>query len=168
MDQRGYKCYNPETKRVIISRHVYFDETCFPFAQVFDTGSVAAPRHVPCLADILPLPLVHRPRANNHRQPRAPHVTVTPHVEPPPTALAVPTPDTPMGSQPPETPSASKSAPTASATPSASPDPVPQHPMITRGRDDIRMPNPKYAHIATTSSPPSPPTSVRAALRDPA
>ena len=39
--------------------------------------------------------------------------------------------------------------------------------MITRGRDGIRVLNPKYAHIAATSSPTSPPTSVRAALRDP-
>jgi histone deacetylase 1/2 len=31
LDQHGYKCYNLETKRVIVSRHVYFDETCFPF-----------------------------------------------------------------------------------------------------------------------------------------
>lgn len=34
LDQKGYKCYNPMTKRVIISRHVTFDETCFPFMQV--------------------------------------------------------------------------------------------------------------------------------------
>jgi hypothetical protein len=31
MDQCSYKCYNPETKRVIITRHVYFDESYFPF-----------------------------------------------------------------------------------------------------------------------------------------
>jgi len=29
------------------------------------------------------------------------------------------------------------------------------------------MPNPKYAHVATTTAPPPPPTTVRAALRDP-
>jgi hypothetical protein len=38
--------------------------------------------------------------------------------------------------------------------------------MITRARDGIRLPNPKYAHLVTTSGTP-PPTSVRAALRDP-
>jgi histone deacetylase 1/2 len=31
LDQKGYRCYNLENKRVIVSRHVYFDETCFPF-----------------------------------------------------------------------------------------------------------------------------------------
>uniref|UniRef100_A0A251U5K0 Putative ribonuclease H-like domain-containing protein n=1 Tax=Helianthus annuus TaxID=4232 RepID=A0A251U5K0_HELAN len=29
---RGYKCFNLETKQIIISRHVVFDETTFPFA----------------------------------------------------------------------------------------------------------------------------------------
>ena len=42
LDQRGYKCYNPMTKRVIISRHVYFDETCFPFAQDATPSTTAA------------------------------------------------------------------------------------------------------------------------------
>ena len=32
LDQKGYKCYNPVTKQVLISQHVYFDETCFPFS----------------------------------------------------------------------------------------------------------------------------------------
>ena len=34
LDPKGYKCYNPMTKRVIISCHVYFNDTCFPFTQV--------------------------------------------------------------------------------------------------------------------------------------
>ena len=52
LDQRGYKCYNPMTKRVIISRHVYFDETCFPFCagcHTIDDGSS-------------PMPAMHRRR----------------------------------------------------------------------------------------------------------
>jgi hypothetical protein len=44
LDQRGYKCYNPETKRVIISRHVFFDETCFPFAQLTSPGDDRRPQ----------------------------------------------------------------------------------------------------------------------------
>jgi histone deacetylase 1/2 len=39
--------------------------------------------------------------------------------------------------------------------------------MVTRAQAGIRMPNPKYAHVATTTAPSPPPTSVRAALRDP-
>ena len=30
---KGYRCYNPQTHRVIVSRHVYFDETVFPFTK---------------------------------------------------------------------------------------------------------------------------------------
>jgi hypothetical protein len=39
--------------------------------------------------------------------------------------------------------------------------------MITRARDGIHVPNPKYANVAATTPPTPPPTSVRAALRDP-
>jgi histone deacetylase 1/2 len=39
--------------------------------------------------------------------------------------------------------------------------------MVTRARDDIHLSNPKYANVATTTSPPSPPTTIRAALCDP-
>jgi histone deacetylase 1/2 len=38
--------------------------------------------------------------------------------------------------------------------------------MITRARDGIRLPNPKYAHVATTPALTPPPSSVRAAIRD--
>jgi hypothetical protein len=32
-DHKGYRCLDLNTNRVIISRHVIFDETTFPFAQ---------------------------------------------------------------------------------------------------------------------------------------
>lgn len=38
--------------------------------------------------------------------------------------------------------------------------------MITRARDGIHLPNKKYAH-ATIAAPSPPPTTVRAAMRDP-
>lgn len=55
MDHRGYKCYNPDTKRVIVSRHVYFDELCFPFAQMSDPGPPADAERRPCTQEIIPL-----------------------------------------------------------------------------------------------------------------
>ena len=33
MDHKGYRCLDPLSNRVIISRHVTFNETSFPFAQ---------------------------------------------------------------------------------------------------------------------------------------
>jgi hypothetical protein len=48
----------------------------------------------------------------------------------------------------------------------AAPD-VPRHPMATRARAGIHLPNPKYAHVTVTATPTSPPTTVRATLRDP-
>lgn len=39
--------------------------------------------------------------------------------------------------------------------------------MVTRARDGIHLPNPKFAQLATTASPAPLPSSVRAALRDP-
>jgi hypothetical protein len=30
---KGYRCYDPVSHQVLTSRHVYFDEHCFPFAQ---------------------------------------------------------------------------------------------------------------------------------------
>lgn len=39
-DHRGYRCYDPKTRRVFTSRHVIFDEHQFPFR---DASSVVPP-----------------------------------------------------------------------------------------------------------------------------
>jgi hypothetical protein len=46
----------PFTKRVIISRHVYFDETCFPFAQDATTTTTGAHQCQPCIDDMIQIP----------------------------------------------------------------------------------------------------------------
>jgi histone deacetylase 1/2 len=53
LDQRGYKCYNPVTKWIIISRHVYFDEICFPFAQDATATTMGAHQCQPCIDDMI-------------------------------------------------------------------------------------------------------------------
>ena len=66
-DQRGYKCYDPESECVIISRHVYFDEHSFPFAQVVTTQTPEHPNCPPCHTEFLPVQSARR-----QRTPRAP------------------------------------------------------------------------------------------------
>ena len=59
-DQRGYKCYNLLTTPVLISRHVYFDETCFPFVQDNTSTTPAAPPCPLCMPDVLLIPFGSR------------------------------------------------------------------------------------------------------------
>lgn len=100
MDQRGYKCYNPAMKRVLISRHVYFDESTFPFTQLSPPWSPEVPCRVIGTPDVLPLPAVWWPRAPRQQPLRAPST-------PPPPAVSAP------GPLPSPTPTAG--SPTASA-----------------------------------------------------
>jgi hypothetical protein len=36
---KGYKCFHPKSKRFFISRHVVFDELCFPYKPVSNYAS---------------------------------------------------------------------------------------------------------------------------------
>ncbi|XP_021309031.1 platelet glycoprotein Ib alpha chain-like [Sorghum bicolor] len=99
-----------------------------------------------------------------------PHLTEVPLPSPardttlvPPTATTQSTAAEPT-SAPTTSPVATTSTSAPSPPPAAQP---PRHHMVTRAQHGIRMPNPKYAHLATTSQPTTPPTSVRAAMRDP-
>lgn len=104
------------------------------------------------------------------RSSTTPAVDTTPRQQPVATNVLPPSsvPDAPATttmSTPVPTSASLSPSPPATTTPSTTP--AHQHPMITCARDDIRLPNPKYAHMATTSTitPPSP--LVCAALHDP-
>lgn len=74
-----------------------------------------------------------------------------------------PSPSPAAASQPDDSSTTLAAAPTPTPPPPPAP---PRHPMVTHAQHGIHLPNKRYAHAAIT--PPSlPPTSVRAAMRDP-
>lgn len=52
-DTKGYRCFNPDTNRVITSCHVYFDEDIFPFRS---RTSVAVQQSSPASDDVVHSP----------------------------------------------------------------------------------------------------------------
>jgi hypothetical protein len=38
-EHRGYRCYDSVSRRILTSRHVYFDETHFPFRDTLADSS---------------------------------------------------------------------------------------------------------------------------------
>uniref|UniRef100_A0ACD5V1F3 Uncharacterized protein n=1 Tax=Avena sativa TaxID=4498 RepID=A0ACD5V1F3_AVESA len=154
-DHKGYRCLNRDTGRVLISRHVFFDENQFPYR------STPAPIPPPPDDD-----LFHTPPTSSsplHHQPMA----GTPPVPEPPL------PDLPSSPAPSHTspgstrlPAPPQAPPPPSPPPVATP-PATKHHMITRSKNGIFQPNPKYAHLTTTSSISPIPKTVRTALHDP-
>jgi hypothetical protein len=56
-ETKGYRCYNPVTHRVITSRHIYFDESVYPFRSCHP--ATAPPRPPPAPTEnvlIMPTP----------------------------------------------------------------------------------------------------------------
>lgn len=132
---KGYRCLYPPTGKVYISRHVIFDESCFPFKDQYKkyvpryeisllrawqmaTDQVQAPVEEQ-ISRILPLPVVHQPA------PAAPLVPVIPP----------PIPDNPPAVVP---------SPVVEAQPQ-----VNAHPMTTRAKSGIQKPNTRYVLAAS-------------------
>lgn len=206
VDTKGYRCYNPVTKHVITSRHVYFDEDLFPFRSTTASSCPPAPARHTADTDALPFTAPRRPTTRHQElgtggAPYLPHDVVEPgiHVDHSSAATAS-TPATAIspavGS--PASQGVSMPPPTGSPPPGVNSDPSPgtsassfsvaspavgtatssstatnavqsqrRHHMVTQLRAGIRQPNPKYAHHTSVSAPPAP-SSVHAALRDPA
>nr|GEX79768.1 ribonuclease H-like domain-containing protein [Tanacetum cinerariifolium] len=154
----GYRCLDLNTNKIIISRHVTFDETVFLFPS---TKSTTTPSYdflddstdlistVIRTAPITPVPKpVHTPQVDVPTPP-TPHTPPTPPTPPPP----------PMPQSVPQIIPEHASAPT-NESPTVS-----IHPMVTRSCVETTRPNPRYAGHMSTISPI--PRSYKEAFNDP-
>ena len=188
---KGYRCLDLSTRRIIISRHVIFDETTFPFAATLDTSSPASLDFlldddmvsVPCPTVVaggtLSSTPVEQPPSDVAASPSSPPGGRG-HVPPPgPSVVPFPrvyvrrscttttselaaAPAAPAAPDAPAPPTAPLPAPAASPAP-----PPPPPPRVTRTMTGA-IPRVNYEGLAaTTSSSPSPiPTNYRSALAD--
>lgn len=164
-ENRGYRCLSLSTGKIILSRHVTFDESIFPFASSFTVN----PRtydflttHDHDLPSHLMTEFGHNPSPPpaNTIPPLVPHLPIPPsdraHQNTPNTQPATP----PTIAPPPPTPPAPSPAPRPPR-----PAPIPTHGMTTRAMNGIFCPK---ALTASTHPDLSPiPKSPHLALRDP-
>jgi hypothetical protein len=144
----GYKCYDPVTKRTIISRHVVFDENTFPAKDWISSlpqpsAIEAAPFQVSPTKVYATLNLTHIMTATNHYVSPVSSPTISTHSTPPPSSLINTSPSTSSSIVSPISLHLEPPSPTSVHVPA--PPTSPSHPM-------------PISHQAGTSSssPPSP------------
>ncbi|KAK1417324.1 hypothetical protein QVD17_26451 [Tagetes erecta] len=170
-DFRGYRCYDPLTGKVHLSRHVIFDEHTFPFHKPL------SPTNYQFLDDCNPIlhQMFHPPTSNmpspSVNTTTAPLSSQNPSQPSPTTHTTSPPPSTHQSTSqpPPEPPSSSQpTTPTTQHSPTAPTvqQPTNTHSMTTRSKIGITKPNTRYNLAATTTISPVP-TSYLKALTDP-
>lgn len=161
-EHRGYRCYDLATRRIIISRHVYFDEAIFPLRSHPSATSTSS--YIPWSPDLatddpVSLDLPTRSTASTvNTSTRSP--SSTPQIQP----------TDPSTSQYQHTSSPNPTTSTPTTTSHVPPlvqRVVAPHHMITRSRSGIQKPNPRYAGVGTAETISPLPKSVHAALKDP-
>ncbi|GKB23075.1 ribonuclease H-like domain-containing protein [Tanacetum coccineum] len=151
-NHRGYRCLDLNTNKIIISRHVTFDEIVFPFSSM----TLTQPPSYQFLDDNLDTsPIALRLLTTPTSPQQTPQTTpqATPQTTPP---TPLPTPSPLNTTLPPNTPPSNTPPP---------PLPTSQHPMATRSKVGTMKTNPKYNFHFTTFF--SIPKSPFHALRDP-
>ncbi|KAJ0779315.1 putative RNA-directed DNA polymerase [Helianthus annuus] len=159
-DFRGYRCFDPTTGKVHISRHVTFDEHVFPYSMPHTPATYKflddqlplgftfqQPIKPPSLVTPFPFHYSRRPRPNPPPQPAS--------TQPNPLSQ----PNQPMASL------ASGPQPSQPAAPGNPPPHPNQHPMTTRSKS--RYPYPPPHHILTTDTISPVPKTYTKALADP-
>ena len=91
LNHKGYRCFDLTTKKIIISRHVNFDETCFPYPS---SKTVKSPTYDFLDKDTGPSPLF-RAILQNQSSTTTPTLAVIPTVSPQPTQVVPPTNEAP-------------------------------------------------------------------------
>lgn len=181
---KGYRCLDPKTNRVYISRHVKFLETDFPYPTLCPFPSSAIPAASPFLSSfkfnfsfpsISPtwspsisgsLPIVSPLTHPSHIQSSPTKLAVSPSLpsHSPPTSLISPS---PVSTSVPTTSTSDVAVPSSSLPSSSTPAPIPPpHSMTTRKKDGIFVPKIPFTlllHIPPLTEP----TSFKEAMQYP-
>ncbi|KAJ9547690.1 hypothetical protein OSB04_020233 [Centaurea solstitialis] len=160
-NHRGYKCYDTLNRKILISRHVTFDESSFPFSQTISSPS----RYTFLDSPIHPLVLNQLYHPDTRVSVSSPISTST---QPPPHSNShsqspVP-PSLPIQDHPPTSTQTHRLA--AMPTDTQTHAPHASHPMMTRSKLGISKPNQRYALLHTSPSISPLPTSHVSALKD--
>lgn len=184
-NHRGYKCYDMSSRKIIICRHVLFDEHTFPFANVHSPNSYTydfledglSPYVIHHLQQSTPIPSVQLNSPNGLRlsspigplSPPLAQQLVPSSAQAPPSVSRSQQAIPPVGPSFPRGPSSAQipTAQTHSGPSTSTPNiPLQQSRVVTRSQHGIFKPNKKYSmHTAIGRSPL--PRNPIAALRDP-
>ncbi|GJR75693.1 ribonuclease H-like domain-containing protein [Tanacetum coccineum] len=179
-NHHGYRCLDLNTNKIILSCHVTFDETVFPYGSMTPTSSPSytfldtSPNLIQ--QQLLTKPIHHPSPTPTVVNPHDPLQTPQPNTTHGPTALPSPVatrgstshnqPATSPSPQPSPNPSDHNQSTTpVQTTHNTNPNPVSTHPMVTRFRVGFNRPTQRFTLNVSTISPL--PKSYTHAFRDP-
>ncbi|KAJ9538837.1 hypothetical protein OSB04_031570 [Centaurea solstitialis] len=151
--QSAYYCLDPTTHKIYVSRHVRFVETSFPYNQLVSNQTPSSyPKPDSWCPISLPILIPSTLDSQVTHDESSVSLQQSPNSSHPITEAVTQT----------------ESNPTIdSQSSSQQPPPLPTSSIITRSKNHIYKPNPKYANPTTTQLKPTEPTTVAQALQDP-
>ncbi|GJR24574.1 ribonuclease H-like domain-containing protein [Tanacetum coccineum] len=170
-NHRGYRCLDLNTDKIILSRHVTFDETVFPYESMtphtspsytfLDTSPNLIQQHLLTKSTISPTP-PHVPEPHHRASPHPSHNTTTRPIQ---TEPLLPH-QQPIITNSAQQPASTESQPASTTiTPTANPNPASTHSMVTRFRVGTNKPTQRYTLNVSTISPI--PKTYKQAFNDP-